>query len=88
MESDNIIRRNPLFELYVKDDSLIVNNTNYFKDNCVINLKDISKIEIIRTVSFFNKVIELYFGFFLKAKSNTLRICMNNEFKDICINQL
>ncbi len=86
MENDKIIRQNPLFELYVDDNSLIVNNTNYFKDNCVINLKDISKIEIIRNTSFFSKVIELYFGFFLEAKSNMLRISINGKIKNIVLN--
>ncbi|MES2544533.1 MAG: hypothetical protein V4548_06590 [Bacteroidota bacterium] len=80
-----IIRKKPLFELKVENDFLIINNTNYKRDNMIIKISDIDNLEIIRHLSPLNKVIEVMFGFFSTSKSNDLRIKMSNGFKDIVL---
>jgi hypothetical protein len=60
--SEKIIRKKPIFELYVEENHLIVTNADNIKDNCVINLNTISGLELIRSVSFFDKIIEIAIG--------------------------
>ncbi|MEC4003380.1 hypothetical protein OX283_001820 [Flavobacterium sp. SUN052] len=85
MLEEKIIRKFPLFELFVENNHLIVNNYDHLKDNCVINIKDISHLELIKKVSFFDKIIEVYFGVIGFSKSNELRIHLKNSFKDIIL---
>ena len=79
------VRKNPLFEIYTENNFLIINNTNYVKDNGKYELESISSLELIRNLSFFNKIIEVIFGFSVPAKSNVLRINLENGFKDIVL---
>lgn len=79
------IRTNPLFELYLKNDVLIINNTQHFKDNRHIKIEDIESVELIRKLSLWNKVIEQTFGFLVPAKSELLRIRFENSYKDISV---
>ncbi|WP_395054886.1 hypothetical protein [Flavobacterium sp.] len=85
MEFEKVIRNNPLFEVYVENDFLIVNNVNYIKDNCVIKINDIIVVEVIRSLSLFDKIIEIMFGFWQNSKSDTLRINLKNGFKDVIL---
>lgn len=80
-----IIRTNPLFELYIENNFLIINNTQHSKDNGRIKIADIESVELIRKLSFLNKVIEVTFGFIVKAKSEIVRIRFENDFKDIIV---
>lgn len=80
-----IIRKNPLFEIYFEDGHLVLNNTNYKKDNRVIDIENIQSLELIRNLSFLNKIIEMTFGLNFPAKSYELRINMENGFKDIIL---
>lgn len=79
------IRTNPLFELYVENDALIINNTQHSKDNIHIRIADIESAELIRNLSLWNKFIEQTFGFLVPAKSELLRIRLKNSFKDIVV---
>jgi hypothetical protein len=79
------IRTNPLFELYIENDFLIINNTQHSKDNAHIKIEQIESIELIRELTFWNKVIEVTFGFVVKAKSEIVRIRFENDFKDIYV---
>ncbi len=83
--SEKIIRKKPIFELYVEENHLIVTNADNIKDNCVINLNTISGLELIRSVSFFDKIIEIAIGFWMHSKSDGLRIHLKNGFKDIIL---
>ncbi len=85
MEFEKVIRKNPLFEVYVENDFLIINNTDYIKDNCVIRLNDIIVVGVIRSLSLFDKIIEVVIGFRQNSKSDTLRINLKNGFKDIIL---
>jgi hypothetical protein len=85
MQEEKIIRNHPLFEFYIENNHIIINNADYFKDNCVINLKDVFVIEVIKNLSFFNKIIEATFGFWQDSKSDVLRIKLKNGFKDILL---
>ena len=85
MPIEKTIRNFPLFELYVANNHLIVTNSNNVKDNCNLNLKDILSIELLRNLSFLDKVIEVYFGFWRPSKSDVLRINLKNGFKDILL---
>ena len=80
------IRNNPLFELYVENNILIINNTQDSKDNRRIKIVDIENVEFIRKLSLWNKFIEQTFGFLVPAKSELLRIRFENVFKDIFSN--
>jgi hypothetical protein len=80
-----IIRTNPLFEIYIENDFLIINNTQHSKDNRRINMKDIESVELIRELTFWNKVVEVTFGFLVNAKTELLRIRFENGFKDIIV---
>ncbi|PJJ10023.1 hypothetical protein CLU83_3410 [Flavobacterium sp. 1] len=80
-----IIRTNPLFELYIENNALIINNTQHSKDNKRIKIEDIESVELIRELSFWNKIIEVTFGFFVPAKSELLRIKFEDSFKDILV---
>ena len=79
------IRTNPLFELYVENDFLIINNTQHSKDNGHINIDNIESVELIRELSYWNKVIQQTFGFLVQAKSELLRIHFEDGFKDILV---
>ena len=85
MIDDNRIRKHPVFELFLENNCLIINNADYNKDNCRINIDEIISLEIIRHLSFLTKFIEVTFGFNIPAKSNELRINMKNGFKDILL---
>ncbi|HCQ14037.1 hypothetical protein [Flavobacterium sp.] len=85
MKNDKIIRKNPLFELYVENRHLVIRNEDYIKDNCVVDLNSISHLELIRSLSFFDKIIEFTFGFWQQSKSDVLRIHLKNGFKDIIL---
>ncbi|CAM3645516.1 hypothetical protein [Flavobacterium chungbukense] len=80
-----IIRKNPFFEIYFEDGHLIINNTDYRKDNSVIDIENIQSLELIRHLSLLNKIIEVTFGLNFPAKSYELRINMENGFKDIIL---
>ncbi|RYJ38058.1 MULTISPECIES: hypothetical protein [Flavobacterium] len=80
-----IIRKNPLFEIYFEDGHLIINNADYKKDNRAIDIENIQSLELIRNLSFLNKIIEVTFGLNFPAKSCELRINMENGFKDIIL---
>jgi hypothetical protein len=82
---EKVIREIPLFELYVENNHLVVTNADYVKDNCIINMKTISSLELIRNLSFFDKIIEVTFGFWQQSKSDVLRIHLKNGFKDILL---
>lgn len=79
------IRTNPLFELYIENGFLIINNTQHSKDNAHIKIEQIDSIELIRELTFWNKAIEVTFGFIVKAKSEIVRIRFENGFKDITV---
>nr|WP_315197794.1 hypothetical protein [uncultured Flavobacterium sp.] len=80
-----IIRTNPLFEIYIENDVLIINNKQHSKDNRRLKIEDIESIELIRKLSLLNKFIEQTFGFLVPAKSELLRIRFENGFKDILV---
>jgi len=80
-----IIRKNPLFEIYVEDGHLVINNTDYSKDNRAIDIENIQSLEFISNLSFLDKIIEVTFGLNFPAKSNELRINMENGFKNIIL---
>jgi len=80
-----IIRKNPLFEIYVENDYLIVHNTDYKKDNGRFEIESIAHVELIRHLSFLNKIIEVTFGLNVPSKSDELRINTENGFKDIVL---
>ncbi|WP_395060755.1 hypothetical protein [Flavobacterium sp.] len=82
---ENRIRKHPLFDLFLENNCLIINNTDYLKDNGAINTSEILGLEIIKDTSFINKFIEVVFGFNIPAKSSELRINMRNGFKDIIL---
>lgn len=79
------IRTNPLFELYIENDVLIINNTQHSKDNKRIKIEQIASVELIRELTLWNKLIEVKFGFVVKAKSEIVRIRFKNDFKDIIV---
>jgi len=83
MENKYRIRENPLFEIHIENNHFIVKNADYLKDNCVINLRDISNLELIRNQNILEKFLYVYFGFYGEVKSNDLRIILKNGFKDI-----
>jgi hypothetical protein len=85
MLQEKTIRKNPLFELYVENHHVIVTNDDYVKDNCIININTISSLELIKNLSFFDKIIEFTFGFWQQSKSDILRIHLKNGFKDIVV---
>lgn len=85
MNDDKIIRKNPLFEFYVENEHLVITNEDYIKDNCVVSLNSISHLELIKSLSFFDKIIEFTFGFWQQSKSDVLRIHLKNGFKDIVL---
>lgn len=80
-----VIRKNPLFEIYIENDYLIVHNTEYRKDNGRFEIESITHLELIRHLSFLNKIIEVTFGLNVPSKSNELRINTENGFKDIVL---
>ncbi|MBB4800979.1 putative ubiquitin-like protein YukD [Flavobacterium nitrogenifigens] len=80
-----IIRKNPLFEIYFTDGHLVINNTDYKKDNRAIDIENIQSLELIKNSSFLNKFIEVTFGLNFPAKSYELRINMENGFRDIIL---
>ena len=80
-----VIRKNPLFEIYVENDYLIVHNTDCRKDNGRFEIESIARVELIRHLSFFNKIIEVTFGLNVPSKSDELRINTENGFKDIVL---
>lgn len=80
-----VIRKNPLFEIYVENNYLIVHNTDYRKDNGRFEIESILHVELIRHLSFLNKVIEVTFGLNVPSKSCELRINTENGFKDIVL---
>lgn len=79
------IRRNPLFEIYIKNDHLVINNTDFRRDNGIFEIDSIVNVELIRNLSFINKIIEITFGLNVPAKSSELRINLENGFKDIIL---
>jgi len=85
MQQEKTIRKNQLFEFYVENNYVIVTNVDYPKDNCVINLKEIRNLELHRSLSFFDKIIEFTFGFWQQSKSDILRINLRNGCKDIAL---
>ncbi len=87
MNNSKIIRKLPLFEIYLENNNLIINNLDYIKDNCVLNLKELKNVELIRSFSFFEKMIEVLFGFWGKSKSDILRINFNEHYKDIILSE-
>ena len=87
MNNESIIRENPIFEITIENNHLIVNNTDYHKDNCIINLNDILSLELIRNLNFIDKLMYVAFGFYGEAKSNELRINLRNGFKDIVLTE-
>lgn len=80
-----IIRKNPLFEIAIEDKTLVINNTDFKKDNGRWLLEDILGVELIKHSSILNKIIEVTFGLNYPAKSYELRIRMENGFKDIVL---
>ncbi|MBW1657905.1 MULTISPECIES: hypothetical protein [Flavobacterium] len=80
-----VIRRNPLFEIYIENDHLVVNNTDFRRDNGIFEIDSITSVELIRNLSFINKIIETTFGLNVPAKSSELRINLENGFKDIVL---
>lgn len=80
-----IIRKSPLFEIYVENDYLIVNNTDYRNDNGRFEIESITNVELIRHLSFLNKIIEITFGLNVPSKSDELRINTENGLKDIIL---
>lgn len=63
MIENRVIINFPVFELYVENNHLIVANRDYIKDNCVIKLKDILSVEVIRSLTLFDKILEVMMGF-------------------------
>lgn len=80
-----VIRKSPLFEIYVENDCIVINNTDYRKDNGRFEIESISHLELIRHLSFLNKIIEVTFGLNVPSKSNELRINTENGFKDLVL---
>ncbi|PBI87555.1 hypothetical protein BSF41_29920 [Flavobacterium sp. ACN2] len=81
----SVIRKNPLFEIYIKNDHLVINNTDFRKDNVIFEIDSIVSLELIRHLSFINKIIEITFGLNVPKKSCELRINLENGFKDIVL---
>jgi hypothetical protein len=46
------IRKKPLFEIYIKDDYLVINNTDYRKDNGVFEIESIENVQLIEICLF------------------------------------
>ncbi|WP_125718277.1 hypothetical protein [Flavobacterium ustbae] len=80
-----VIRKNPLFEIDITDEYLVINNTDFIKDNGTFEIESLESVELLRNLSYFNKIIEVTFGFNVPARSNELRINMENGFKDIVL---
>ena len=85
MENNNVIRTNPVFELYHENNYLIINNPNYFKGNYVIPFQDIESIELIRCFTFWDKIIKAYFKFWKPTKSLFLILNLKNGLKNILL---
>ncbi|KRD11498.1 hypothetical protein ASE21_07265 [Flavobacterium sp. Root901] len=71
--------KKPLTEIYVKNNYLVINNSETFE------IEKILSLELIRNLSFLNKIIQVTFGLIVPAKSNKLRIKLKNGFKDIML---
>jgi len=87
MENNNIISANPVFELYLENNYLIINNSNYFKGNYVIPFQEIESIELIRCFTFWDKIIKAYFKFWKPTKSLFLILNLKNGWKNILLNE-
>lgn len=79
------IREHFLFDIYIENDFLIINNTHYAKDNGKFGLESILTTELIRKLSFWNRILEVTLGLAVPAKSYFLRINFENNFKDIVV---
>lgn len=79
------IRKNPLFEIYVENEYVVINNTDYRKDNGRFEIESITHVQLIRHLSLLNKIIEVTFGLNVPSKSDELRINTENGFKDIVL---
>jgi hypothetical protein len=85
MKLKKTIRKNPIFELYIEENHLIVNNLDHHKDNCELNINEILNIELIKKDTIINKTIDLMFGFGNPSYSNILKIYLKNQFKEIVL---
>ena len=82
---NKIIREKPLFEIFIENDYLVINNTENTNNNGRFKIENCTGVELIQNLSFFNKLIQVYFGLTFPAKSNELRINMENSFRDIIL---
>ena len=80
-----VIRKKPLFEIYIENNYLVINNSDYAKDNGRFKIDNILDVELIQNLSFLNKLIEVTFGLNVPAKSNEFRINLENGFKEIVL---
>lgn len=86
MTNENVIRKNPLFELYVENGYLIINNTDYYNDNGAINISDIISLEISdKSIDIFETVATIFTGFNIPKKSCELNISTRNGIKEIIL---
>ncbi|PKB16575.1 hypothetical protein [Flavobacterium sp. 5] len=79
------IRTNPLFELYIENNILVINNGEDLKNNGHIKTADIESIEFIRELNFWNKILEVTFGLIVSVKSEYVRIRFKDGFKDLLV---
>lgn len=86
MENNNVIRTNPVFELYHENNYVIINNPNYLKGNYVIPFQEIESIELIRCFTFWDKIIKAYFKFWKPTKSFFLIVNLKDGWKNILLN--
>ena len=86
MITKNEIRKFPLFELYVENDFLIINNRDYINDNGIIELSDIVEIELVKQPFDIIECIAAFFsGINTRKKSEKLQIKMRNGIKKILL---
>jgi hypothetical protein len=79
------IRKKPLFEIYVENDYLVINNTDYVKDNGRFKIDSILNVELLQSLSIWNKIIEVTFRLNVPTKSNEFRINLEDGFKEIVL---
>ncbi|KDN56581.1 hypothetical protein [Flavobacterium seoulense] len=82
----NEIRKFPLFELYVENNFLIINNHDYAQDNGIIDLSDILEIKFLKQqFDFIEYIIAFVSGINIRKRSDKLQIKMKNGIKEILL---
>lgn len=85
MKNENRIRKNPVFELYIENNMLIIYDADNVKDSCEINSIDVISVNLIKYNSVLDKIIAGFFGFNYPKKSNEIRIVTKSGAKNIIL---